>query len=97
MGHSEKVNLRTSGIEGEEKTQVKGTENIFNKIIEENIPNLKEITIKVEEAYRILNRLEKRVPIYIYIPPSPINIVHGWPHDAEELGNRLVAGYKQPR
>lgn len=71
--------------------------NIFNKIIEENIPNLKEITIKVEEAYRILNRLEKRVPIYIYIPPSPINIVHGWPHDAEELGNRLVAGYKQPR
>ncbi|KAL6032987.1 hypothetical protein STEG23_021333 [Scotinomys teguina] len=33
-------NIRIIGIEGEEY-QLKGTENIFNKIIEENFPNLK--------------------------------------------------------
>jgi hypothetical protein len=35
-------------VEEEEETQVKGTENIFNKIIEENLRNLKkEIPIEV--------------------------------------------------
>jgi hypothetical protein len=42
-----KPNLKIIGIEGEEEAQVKGTENIFNKIIEENFPILtKEIPIK---------------------------------------------------
>ena len=31
------------GIEEEEETQVKGTENIFNKIIEENFPDWKKV------------------------------------------------------
>ena len=34
-------NLRIIGIEEEEKSQFKGPENVFNKIIEENFPNLK--------------------------------------------------------
>lgn len=38
------------------KTPVHGTENIFNKIIEGNVPNLKkELPSKVQEAYRTLN------------------------------------------
>lgn len=54
-------NLRIIGIEEGEETQVKGTENILNKIIEENIPNLmKEIVIKVQKAYRTLNRLDQK-------------------------------------
>jgi hypothetical protein len=34
-------NLRIIGIEESEDFQVKGPVNIFNKIIEENFPNLK--------------------------------------------------------
>ena len=34
-------NIRIIGIEEGEETQLKGAENIFNKIIEENFPNLK--------------------------------------------------------
>ncbi|KAL6089685.1 hypothetical protein STEG23_026096 [Scotinomys teguina] len=52
-------NLRIIGIEEGEEYQLKGTENIFNKIIEENFPNLnKEIPIKIQEAYRTANRLD---------------------------------------
>ena len=36
-----KQNLRKIGIEEREDSQVKGPANIFNKIIEENFPNLK--------------------------------------------------------
>ena len=47
-------NLRIIGIEESEESQLKGPVNIFNKIIEENFPNLKkEIPINIQEAYRI--------------------------------------------
>ena len=46
-------NLKIIGIEKGEESQLKGPENIFNKIIEENFPNLKEeMVINVQEAYR---------------------------------------------
>ena len=49
-------NLKIIGIEEGEESQLKGPENIFNKIIEENFPNLKkEMAIKVQEAYRTPN------------------------------------------
>jgi hypothetical protein len=49
-------NLKIIGIEKGEESQLKGPENIFNKIIEENFPNLKEeMVIKVQEAYRTPN------------------------------------------
>ena len=49
-------NLKIIGIEEGEESQLKGTENIFNKIIEENFPNLKEeMVINVQEAYRTPN------------------------------------------
>jgi hypothetical protein len=34
-------NLKIIGIEEDEDAKLKGPENIFNKIIEENFPNLK--------------------------------------------------------
>ena len=34
-------NLRIIGVEEEERLQLKGTENIFNKIMERNFPILK--------------------------------------------------------
>ena len=56
-----KPNLRIIGIEEGEELQIEGPENIFNKIIEENFPNLKnDIPMKVQEAYRTLNRLGKK-------------------------------------
>ena len=43
-------NLRIIGIEENADSQLKGPENVFNKIIEENFSNLKkEIDIKVQE------------------------------------------------
>ena len=41
--------------------QLKGPANIFNKIIEENFPNLKkEMPMNMQEAYRIPNRLDQK-------------------------------------
>ncbi|KAL6083568.1 hypothetical protein STEG23_000641 [Scotinomys teguina] len=54
-------NLRIIEIEEGEKYQLKGTENIFNKILEKNFPNLKkEISMKNQEAYRTPNRLDPK-------------------------------------
>jgi len=51
--------LRIIGIEESEDSQPKGLLNIFNKIIEENFPNLKrKMPINVQEAYRSPNRLD---------------------------------------
>ena len=45
-----RLNLRKIGIEESEEIQLKGTESIFNKIIEENFPNLqKDMPMKVQE------------------------------------------------
>ena len=41
--------------------QLKGPANIFNKIIEENFPNLKkEMPMNIQEAYRTPNRLDQK-------------------------------------
>jgi hypothetical protein len=51
------------GIQESEDSQLKGPVNIFNKIIEENFPNLKkEMPIKIQEAYRTSEWTRKEVP-----------------------------------
>jgi len=53
--------LRIIGIEESEDSQLKGPVNIFNKIIEENFPNLKEeMPINIQEVYRTPNRLDQK-------------------------------------
>ena len=60
MGHHKKPNQRIIGTE-EVKVQRESTENIFNKIIEENFPNLKkDMPMKIQEAYRTPNRLDQK-------------------------------------
>ena len=55
-------NQRIIGIEKSEDPQLKGPVNIFNKIIEENFPNLKkEMPINIQEGYRTLNRLDQKL------------------------------------
>jgi hypothetical protein len=50
-------NLTIIIIEENEDFQLKGPENVLNKIIEENFPNLKkEMNINVQESYRTPNR-----------------------------------------
>ena len=52
-------NLRIIWIEGE--GQLKGTENILNKIIEENFLNLKkDISMRIQESYRTPDRLDQK-------------------------------------
>ena len=54
-------NLRIIGIEESKDSQLKGPVEIFNKIIQENFPNLKnEMVINTEEAYRTPNRLDQK-------------------------------------
>jgi hypothetical protein len=49
------------GIEENKDSQLKGPENVFNKIIEENFPNLKnDMAIKVQETYRSPNKWEQK-------------------------------------
>jgi hypothetical protein len=57
-------NLRITGIEESKDSQLKGPVNSFNKIKEENFPNLKkEMPMNMQEAYRTPNRLDhKRNP-----------------------------------
>ena len=44
-------NLSIIGIDEKENFQLKGPENIFNKIIEENFPNLKkEMPMNIQKA-----------------------------------------------
>jgi hypothetical protein len=65
--------LRIISIEEREYSQVKGPANIFNKIIEENFPNLKkEIPINIQEAYKTPNRLDQKKKFsYHIIVKSP--------------------------
>ena len=61
-------NLRIIGIEESKDSQLKGPVNIFNKIIEEKLLNLKkEMPMKIQEAYRIPNRLDQKINSYHYI------------------------------
>jgi hypothetical protein len=54
-------NLRIIGVDENEDFQLKGPANIFNKIIEENLPNLKkEMPMNIQEAYRTANRLNQK-------------------------------------
>ena len=56
-----RTNLRITGIEKSKNSQLKGPVNIFNKIIEENFPNIKkEMPINTKLAYRIPNRLDQK-------------------------------------
>jgi hypothetical protein len=54
-------NLWIIGVDENEYFQIKGPANIFNKIIEENFPNLKnDMPMNIQEAYRTPNRLEQK-------------------------------------
>ena len=54
-------NQRIIGIDENEDFQLKGPANIFNKIIEENFPNLKkEMPMNIQEAYRTPNSLDQK-------------------------------------
>ena len=54
-------NLRIIGIEEGEEYQLRDTVNIFNKIVEENIPTLKnEMIMSIKEAYRTPNRVNQK-------------------------------------
>jgi hypothetical protein len=54
-------NLWIIGVDENEDFQLKEPVNIFNKIIEENFPNLKkEMPMNVQKAYRTSNRLDQK-------------------------------------
>ena len=54
-------NLRIKGIEESEDSQLKEPISIFNKITEDNFPNLKkEMSINIQVFYRTPNRLDQK-------------------------------------
>jgi len=61
-------NLRITGLQENEDSQLKGPVNIFWKIIEENFPNLKkEMPINIQEAYRTPPRWEQKRNLSLHI------------------------------
>ena len=62
-GHNERPNLMIIGIEESKDLHLKGPVNIFNKIIEENFPNLeKEMPMNIQEAYRTPDWTRAEIP-----------------------------------
>jgi hypothetical protein len=58
-----------------QQIQVKRAENIFNKIIEENFPNLnKEVPNKMHGTYRMPNRLDHKRKFFWHIIIKILNI-----------------------
>ena len=54
-------NIRIIGVEEREDFQLKGPVNILNKIIKENIPDLKKvIPMTIQEDYRTPKRLDQK-------------------------------------
>ena len=75
--------------------QIKGPEDIFNKIIEENFPILKrDIPMKVQEAYRTPNRLDqkKTSPCHIIIKTQSIQTKERILRAAKEKGQVTYKG-----
>jgi hypothetical protein len=75
LGHYE--NTKPKNIRNRRRSsQLKGPENTFNKLIEENTPNLKkEMAVTVPETYRIPNRLDQKRKSFYYIINKTQN---GW-------------------
>jgi hypothetical protein len=49
------------GVDANEEFQLKGRANIFNKIMDKNVPNLKkEMPMNIQEAHRTPNRLDQK-------------------------------------
>jgi hypothetical protein len=70
-------NLRIIGLEESEDSQIKGPANIFNKIIEENFPNLKkEMPMNIQETYRSPNRLDQKRNSSCHIIIKTTNTLH---------------------
>jgi hypothetical protein len=60
-GYMRTPNLKIISMEESKDFQLKGPVNIFNKIIEENFPNLKkEVPMNIQQAYRTPNRLDQK-------------------------------------
>jgi hypothetical protein len=54
-------NQQIIGVDENENFQLKGPANIFNKIKEENFPNLKkEMPMNIQKTYRTPNRLGQK-------------------------------------
>ena len=68
-------NLRVIEIEEGDCYQFKGPESIFNKLIEENILNLKtETAINVQEGYNTPNRLDQYRKSSSHIISKTVNV-----------------------
>ena len=68
-------NLRIIVVK-EKELQLNDVENKFNKMIEENFLKLKDIPMKVQEAYRISNRLTQNKTKMVLSPYYNQNTKH---------------------
>jgi hypothetical protein len=69
--------LRIISIDENKDFQLKGPVNIFNKIIEENFPNLKkEMPMKIQEGYRTPNRWDQKRNFSLHIVIRTTNAIN---------------------
>ena len=84
-------NVRIISKDENEDFQLKGPTNIFNKIIEENFPNLKkEMPMNIQEAYRTLNRMDQKRNSSRHIIIRTTNALN---KDKDRINNRIKIEY----
>jgi len=67
----ERPNLRIIGIEKKEDSQLKGSVNMFNKVILENSPNLKkEMPMNIQESDGTSNKLDQKRNSFCHVLPK---------------------------
>jgi hypothetical protein len=60
-GHNENIKPKNNRYRRKQRLPTQRVSNIFNKIIEENFPNLKkEMLINIQEVYRTPNTLDQK-------------------------------------
>jgi hypothetical protein len=66
-------NIRITGIEENEDSQLKGLENVFNKNHRRKLPQPKEMATKVQEAYRTPNKWDQKRKFSCHIIIKTLN------------------------
>jgi hypothetical protein len=70
----QRLNLEIIDIKESKDSQLKGPVHIFNKIIEENFPNLKkEMPVNIQEAYKTPARLAQKINFFCLIISKTTN------------------------
>ena len=74
LGHYKEIKITVIGIEEGEDSQLEGPETVFNKNHRRKFPHPKEMTMNVQENYRIPNGLDQKSKPSCHIIIKALNV-----------------------